>query len=120
MTSNPCCSAARQSESFGGGLEDEKIVDHDWKLDFGKLYEIAGGDIVGRAVLYGGAARTGKAVEHLVGRAPATLRLVASFVYVDNSNVWIEGMRVSAVQRGLAPDMWVAQGVLRLERWHQV
>jgi uncharacterized LabA/DUF88 family protein len=34
---------------------------------------------------------------------------VASFVYVDNSNVWIEGMRVSAVQRGLAPDMWAAQ-----------
>lgn len=34
---------------------------------------------------------------------------MASFVYVDNSNVWIEGMRVSAVQRGLAPDMATAQ-----------
>jgi Integrase core domain len=33
--------------------QDEKIVDYDWKLDFGKLYEIAGGEIVGRAVLYG-------------------------------------------------------------------
>jgi len=30
---------------------------------------------------------------------------VANFVYVDNSNVWIEGMRVSAVERGLAPDI---------------
>jgi uncharacterized LabA/DUF88 family protein len=35
--------------------------------------------------------------------------LMASFVYVDNSNVWIEGMRVSAVQNGLAPDIWTAQ-----------
>jgi uncharacterized LabA/DUF88 family protein len=34
---------------------------------------------------------------------------VASFVYVDNSNVWIEGMRVSAVKKGLAPDMFAAQ-----------
>jgi hypothetical protein len=34
---------------------------------------------------------------------------LASFVYVDNSNVWIEGMHVSAVQRGLAPDIWTAQ-----------
>lgn len=34
---------------------------------------------------------------------------MASFVYVDNSNVWIEGMRVSAVRKGLAPDMWAAQ-----------
>ena len=25
-------------------------------------------------------------------------------LYVDNSNVWIEGMHVSAVQTGLAPD----------------
>lgn len=30
---------------------------------------------------------------------------MASFVYVDNSNVWIEGMRVAAVQNGLAPDI---------------
>lgn len=27
------------------------------------------------------------------------------FVYVDNSNVWIEGMRVSAVRKGLAKDL---------------
>lgn len=27
------------------------------------------------------------------------------FVYVDNSNVWIEGMRVSAVRKGLAADI---------------
>ena len=30
------------------------------------------------------------------------------FVYVDNSNVWIEGMRVSAVERGLAFDVYDA------------
>jgi hypothetical protein len=34
---------------------------------------------------------------------------MASFLYVDNSNVWIEGMHVSAVQRGMAPDIWTAQ-----------
>lgn len=27
---------------------------------------------------------------------------MALFVYVDNSNVWIEGMRVSAVKKGMA------------------
>jgi uncharacterized LabA/DUF88 family protein len=32
-----------------------------------------------------------------------------NFLYVDNSNVWIEGMHVSAVQTGLAPDIWSAQ-----------
>jgi hypothetical protein len=26
---------------------------------------------------------------------------MALFVYVDNSNVWIEGMRVSAVRKGV-------------------
>ena len=30
------------------------------------------------------------------------------FVYVDNSNVWIEGTRVSAVASGLAPDIFTA------------
>lgn len=30
---------------------------------------------------------------------------MANFVYVDNSNVWIEGMRVSAVVRGFTPDI---------------
>ncbi|MGZ8707315.1 MAG: hypothetical protein ACXW0R_08025 [Gaiellaceae bacterium] len=32
--------------------QDEKITDGDWRIDFGKLYSIAGGDIVGRAVLF--------------------------------------------------------------------
>ena len=30
------------------------------------------------------------------------------FVYVDNSNVWIEGMRLSAVRNKLAPDIYAA------------
>lgn len=34
---------------------------------------------------------------------------MASLVYVDNSNVWIEGMHVSAVAKGLALDVWDAQ-----------
>lgn len=36
------------------------------------------------------------------------------FVYVDNSNIWIEGQRASAVQKGLAKDAWEAmdQGIL--------
>jgi hypothetical protein len=29
---------------------------------------------------------------------------MALFVYVDNSNVWIEGMRISAVRKGMAAD----------------
>ena len=33
---------------------------------------------------------------------------MAEYVYVDNSNVFIEGRRVSAVQRGLAPDIYSA------------
>ena len=33
---------------------------------------------------------------------------MAKYVYVDNSNVWIEGMRVSAVERGLAFDVYDA------------
>lgn len=32
-----------------------------------------------------------------------------NFLYVDNSNVWIEGTHVSAVQEWLAPDIWTAQ-----------
>jgi uncharacterized LabA/DUF88 family protein len=31
-----------------------------------------------------------------------------NYLYVDNSNVWIEGMHVAAVQRGLVPDIWTA------------
>ena len=34
---------------------------------------------------------------------------LANFVYVDNSNVWIEGMHVSAVRAGMAPDLFTAQ-----------
>lgn len=30
---------------------------------------------------------------------------MGSFVYVDNSNVWIEGMHVSAVSKGIAKDL---------------
>ncbi len=33
---------------------------------------------------------------------------MANFLYVDNSNVWIEGMHVAAAVRGLAPDVWSA------------
>jgi len=33
---------------------------------------------------------------------------MANFLYVDNSNVWIEGMHVAAVESGLAPDIWTA------------
>lgn len=33
---------------------------------------------------------------------------MANYLYVDNSNVWIEGMHVAAVARGLAPDLWTA------------
>jgi uncharacterized LabA/DUF88 family protein len=33
---------------------------------------------------------------------------MANFLYVDNSNLWIEGMHVSAVAKGIAPDIWTA------------
>jgi len=33
---------------------------------------------------------------------------VANLLYVDNSNVWIEGMHVAAAKHGLAPDVWTA------------
>ncbi|MBD2017277.1 NYN domain-containing protein [Microcoleus sp. FACHB-53] len=33
---------------------------------------------------------------------------MANFVYVDNSNLWIEGKRISAVKKGLAPDIRIA------------
>lgn len=33
---------------------------------------------------------------------------MSNFLYVDNSNVWIEGMHVSAVAQGIAPDIWGA------------
>jgi uncharacterized LabA/DUF88 family protein len=34
---------------------------------------------------------------------------MANLLYVDNSNVWIEGMHVSAVTNGMAPNIWTAQ-----------
>ncbi len=34
---------------------------------------------------------------------------MANFLYVDNSNVWIEGMHVAAVASGSAPDIRTAQ-----------
>lgn len=33
---------------------------------------------------------------------------MGNFLYVDNSNVWIEGMRVSAVRRGMVLDILTA------------
>lgn len=33
---------------------------------------------------------------------------MANLLYVDNSNVWIEGMHVAAFANGLAPDVWSA------------
>ena len=33
---------------------------------------------------------------------------MANLLYVDNSNVWIEGMHVAAYQSGMAPDIWTA------------
>jgi hypothetical protein len=35
--------------------------------------------------------------------------VVANLLYVDNSNVWIEGMHVAAAKNGLAPSVWDAQ-----------
>lgn len=34
---------------------------------------------------------------------------MADWIYVDNSNVFIEGKRVSAVRIGLAPNIWDAK-----------
>ena len=33
---------------------------------------------------------------------------MANFLYVDNSTLAIEGMHVSAVAKGIAPDIWAA------------
>ncbi len=33
---------------------------------------------------------------------------MANLLYVDNSNVWIEGMHVAAAQNGRAPNVWAA------------
>jgi uncharacterized LabA/DUF88 family protein len=34
--------------------------------------------------------------------------MLANLLYVDNSNVWIEGMHVAAAKNGLAPNVWAA------------
>lgn len=34
---------------------------------------------------------------------------MANLVYIDNSNLWIEGMHVSAVKKRMAVDIWDAQ-----------
>ena len=36
---------------------------------------------------------------------------MGNYVYVDNSNLWIEGMHVSAVASGMAPDIGTAQTI---------
>ena len=41
---------------------------------------------------------------------------MANFLYVDNSNVWIEGMHVAAVKSGMAPDIWNRTSARRAER----
>jgi len=33
---------------------------------------------------------------------------VANLPYVDNSNVWIEGMHIAAAKNGRAPNVWAA------------
>jgi hypothetical protein len=33
---------------------------------------------------------------------------MANLLYVDNSNVWIEGMHVAAYKSGMATDVWTA------------
>ncbi len=42
---------------------------------------------------------------------------MSNFLYVDNSNVWIEGMHVAAVAAGIAPDIWTAQSAKITERY---
>lgn len=42
---------------------------------------------------------------------------MGNFLYVDNSNVWIEGMHVAAVASGAAPDIWTAQTAKITERF---
>jgi hypothetical protein len=40
-----------------------------------------------------------------------------NLLYVDNSNIWIEGMHVAAVQNGLAPDIWSAMELKIFDKW---
>ena len=43
---------------------------------------------------------------------------MANLLYVDNSNVWIEGMHVAAAKHGHAPDVWSAvQGKICDYNW---
>jgi uncharacterized LabA/DUF88 family protein len=53
-------------------------------------------------------------LSHFAAVAPSHARdhvgvPMPNFLYVDNSNIWIEGMHVAAVARGLAPNIQVAQ-----------
>src|SRR5438445_2602026 len=41
-------------------------------------------------------------------RCPMGGRTVTLYVYVDDSNIWIEGQRIQAVRTGLAPDIRAA------------
>jgi uncharacterized LabA/DUF88 family protein len=49
----------------------------------------------------------GAAVQDLLGGLKRSG--MANFLYVDNSNVWIEGMHVAAVANGIAPNLHSAQ-----------
>lgn len=42
---------------------------------------------------------------------------MGNLLYVDNSNVWIEGMHIAAVASGLAPDIWTAQSERITDRY---
>jgi uncharacterized LabA/DUF88 family protein len=43
------------------------------------------------------------------GKRPVLMEWnMANLLYVDNSNVWIEGMHVAAAKNGKAPDVWTA------------
>lgn len=42
---------------------------------------------------------------------------MANLLYVDNSNVWIEGTHVAAARRGLAADVWTAVQKGISDRW---
>ncbi len=43
---------------------------------------------------------------------------MANLLYVDNSNVWIEGMHVAADKNGMAPDVWTGQNAeVVIQEW---
>lgn len=45
---------------------------------------------------------------------------MADYIYVDNSNMFIEGQRVSAVSKGLAPDIFAAMNGGILDRSYTI